>query len=164
MNSRFVSYFAAITGVLALAGCQGSSDTTAATPGPIDGTYIETSTPSTCDSAPETLRQDALTLSGATFTLVETGGGGCNKTNSGGVTYSGTNGITVTQTSQICGSGCSGANCTTGSATQAAQVGTYSLSGNTLTLSFTNSNCSCNGSSCPSTGSDTEVDGGFVKQ
>ena len=152
---------AVVLGMLVLAGCNSDPAAAVVTPGPIDGYYVNASTLGICcDSAPEGNHlPETLTLSGATFTLTETKSAGCIKTDTGTVSYSGTDGITITQLNQTCSAACSGGSDCNASGAQPADVGTYSLSGTTLTLTITNSPCNNAG-----TFTSTEVNGGFVKQ
>ena len=171
MSSRFVSRFAVVSGMLFLAGCLGSSDSTPTAAGPIDGTYINVSTPPTCFiNGGSTQHADSGSLPatfvaiGGTFSYLSTKNAAhsCQATDSGTLTFGASNSFTLTQTNQTCSSGCQPSdNCQANSTAQAANVGTYSLSGSTLTLTFTNSGCSSNSGN---TGTDTEINGGYVKQ
>lgn len=160
MRSSYVLVALVPVFAFSFAGCNSDPTPTAPTAGPIDGYYVDQNTESTCNGTNEGAHEpETMTLSGATFTHTETKGTNCVKTDTGPVSYSGTNGITITQLTQTCSSGCTGAGDCSPSGAQPANIGTYSLSGTTLTFTFTNSPCNQ-----PTTNTATEVNAGYVKQ
>jgi hypothetical protein len=121
------------------AGCNSDSGTPASA-GPIDGTYTHTS--EVCSGTPASVGTAHLIISNATGSYVVSLISGCVITMGNTIVYSGTNGIAMTQVTKACSGTCSGSECTADSTVQPSVIGTYSLSGSTLTLTFTNYICS----------------------
>src|SRR4051794_158272 len=115
-----------------------NSDPAPAAAGPVDGTYTLTS--ETCAGAAHNgAVGSTLTVTNTTATFVATTGS-CTTTYGITLAYSGTNGVVTQQVSKSCSSGCGGS-CMANNTAEPVISGTYSKSGSTLTLDFTNFIC-----------------------
>ena len=158
MSKKLVFAFMILVAT-ALAGCNASTSSTppnAVTNGQITSDSYAGGG-ALCNGGAEGNPAPNLVINGTSGTYSQTQSG-CTQGGAFTLAYGSGNNFQLTQTSQTCGSGCSttGNNaCTPNSTSQTPMIGTFTSSGSTLILTFTNSGCS---STNGHTGTDTEVD------
>lgn len=159
MSSKAFSKVFFAWSLIAISGCVPQPILPPTLAGPIDGTWVQVS--GTCNGSAESGANGVLMVADLAGEYDQALNDGCTISTPVTFTYPSTGTTTVLTGTRQCGSSCSGSDQTSSGCGTSSQTSPwnadYTVVGNTMTLTITNSGCSKPGNS-NDVGTDTEVD------